>query len=89
MFSKRFVDAEFEPGYISTIGVEFKIHTLKIGEKIVKLQLWDTAGQERFRAVTSSFYRGSHGVVMVYDCCDESTVDSLDTVWLEQIKRYM
>ena len=54
----RFADDVYTDSYISTIGVDFKIKTLEVEEKIVKLQIWDTAGQERFRTITSSYYRG-------------------------------
>ena len=51
-------------------------------------QIWDTAGQERFRAITSSYYRGAHGVACVYDCSDETTLQSVENTWLEEAKRY-
>lgn len=55
----RFVDNKFEPSHISTIGVDFKIKTIMIGEITIKMQIWDTAGHERFRSVVSSYYRGA------------------------------
>lgn len=55
----RFVDNKFEPSHISTIGVDFKIKTIMIGELTIKMQIWDTAGHERFRSVVSSYYRGA------------------------------
>ena len=57
----RFADDTYTESYISTIGVDFKIRTLELDGKTVKLQIWDTAGQERFRTITSSYYRGAHG----------------------------
>ena len=51
-------------------------------------QIWDTAGQDRFRSIISSYYRGAHGVVLVYDCGDVASVDNLSSVWMEQVKRY-
>ena len=83
----RFADDTFSSSFISTIGVDFKIKTLEIGGKTVKLQIWDTAGQERFRTITSSYYRGSHGVILVYDITDRRTFDHLND-WLYEIKRY-
>ena len=63
----RYCDDSFQPDYLSTIGVDFKIKTLKIDEKIVKMQVWDTAGQERFRSISIAYYRNSHGCVAIYD----------------------
>jgi Ras-related protein Rab-1A len=59
----RYSDDQYVESYISIIGVDFKIRTVEIEGKIVKLQIWDTGGQERFRCITSSFYRGAHGVI--------------------------
>uniref|UniRef100_A0A0E0KXI4 Uncharacterized protein n=1 Tax=Oryza punctata TaxID=4537 RepID=A0A0E0KXI4_ORYPU len=59
----RFADDSYVDTYISTIGVDFKIRTVELEGKTVKLQIWDTAGQERFRTITSSYYRGAHGII--------------------------
>ena len=67
----RFADNTFTASYISTIGVDFKIKTLQIAGKEIKLQVWDTAGEERFRTITSSYYRGAHAVVVVYDISEK------------------
>ncbi|KAK2583682.1 hypothetical protein KPH14_009610 [Odynerus spinipes] len=63
----RFADNTFNGSYITTIGVDFKIQTVEVDGERVKLQIWDTAGQERFRTITSTYYRGTHGVIVVYD----------------------
>lgn len=63
----RFTDDTFDEHIQSTIGVDFKVKHLQVDDKKVKLTIWDTAGQERFRTLTSSYYRGAHGVVLVYD----------------------
>lgn len=83
----RFMDEKYSETYISTIGVDFKIRTLHLDDKIIKMQIWDTAGQERFRTITSSYYRGAHGIIIVYDITD---ADSFDNVkyWLKEIGRY-
>ena len=83
----RFADDTYTDSYISTIGVDFKIRTIKLDNKTVKLQIWDTAGQERFRTITSSYYRGAHGIIVVYDCTDMETFTNLKQ-WLEEIARY-
>ena len=63
----RFADSTFNQHHTTTIGVDFKIRTLCINGERIKLQIWDTAGQERFRTITSTYYRGTHGVIVVYD----------------------
>ena len=73
----RFADGTYTDSYISTIGVDFKIHTVNLDGKIIKLQIWDTAGQERFRTITSSYYRGAHGIIVVYDVTDQDTFSKL------------
>ncbi|PPD70709.1 hypothetical protein GOBAR_DD32405 [Gossypium barbadense] len=60
----RFADDSYVDSYISTIGVDFKIRTVELDGKTIKLQIWDTAGQERFRTITSSYYRGAHGIII-------------------------
>lgn len=64
-----------------------KIRTIELDGKVIKLQIWDTAGQERFRTITSSYYRGAHGIIVVYDCTDQETFSNLKQ-WLEEIDRY-
>jgi len=66
----RFADDEFTDEFRSTIGVDFKVRTIQFQNKVVKLQIWDTAGQERFQTITSSYYRGCHGILLVYDSTD-------------------
>ncbi|CAB0006698.1 unnamed protein product [Nesidiocoris tenuis] len=83
----RFADDLYSENYISTIGVDFKIRTVQLDDKIVKLQIWDTAGQERFRTITSSYYRGAHGIIVVYDTTDSESFNSLKN-WLEEINRF-
>ena len=77
----QFVDKMFYDSYISTIGIDFKVTTINIGNKRVKLQLWDTAGQERFRTITNSYYRSAHGVVIVYSVTDRSSFDQVQS-WI-------
>ncbi|KAJ3928592.1 MAG: GTP-binding protein ypt1 [Lentinula lateritia] len=120
----RFADDTYTESYISTIGVDFKIRTIELEGKTVKLQivsgqsycivfsvmwhrttfwyavrgssvegfkrmmlLWDTAGQERFRTITSSYYRGAHGIIVVYDVTDNDTFTNVKQ-WLQEIDRY-
>ncbi|OBA27990.1 ras-domain-containing protein [Hanseniaspora valbyensis NRRL Y-1626] len=81
----RFVDDTFSPSFITTIGIDFKIKTIDINGKKIKLQLWDTAGQERFRTITTAYYRGADGVVLVYDVQDEKTFADARDVWYNTI----
>lgn len=83
----RFADDTYTESYISTIGVDFKIRTIELEGKTVKLQIWDTAGQERFRTITSSYYRGAHGIIVVYDITDSATYTNVKQ-WLMEIERY-
>lgn len=83
----RFADDTFSESYISTIGVDFKIRTIVVDGKTIKLQIWDTAGQERFRTITSSYYRGAHGIIVVYDITDQASFANVKQ-WLQEIDRY-
>ncbi|KAL1489366.1 hypothetical protein ABEB36_014279 [Hypothenemus hampei] len=80
----RFSDNTFTGSYITTIGVDFKIKTVNIDGQKVKLQIWDTAGQERFRTITSTYYRGTHGVIIVYDVTNGDTFANVKR-WLHEI----
>ncbi|KAK7316948.1 hypothetical protein RJT34_00784 [Clitoria ternatea] len=71
-----------------TIGVDFKVKHLTIDGKKLKLAIWDTAGQERFRTLTSSYYRGAQGIIMVYDVTRRETFTDLSEVWTKEIDLY-
>nr|XP_043638198.1 ras-related protein RABA4d [Erigeron canadensis] len=81
----RFAKNEFSVDSKATIGVEFQTKTLVIDQKMVKAQIWDTAGQERYRAVTSAYYRGAVGAMLVYDMTKRQTFDHM-TRWLEELR---
>eukprot|EP01117_Protostelium_nocturnum_P002635 TRINITY_DN1341_c0_g1_i2.p2 TRINITY_DN1341_c0_g1~~TRINITY_DN1341_c0_g1_i2.p2 ORF type:complete len:204 (-),score=59.00 TRINITY_DN1341_c0_g1_i2:152-763(-) len=85
---QRFADDYFTELAISTIGVDFKIRTMEVDGKVVKLQLWDTAGQERFRSISSSYYRCSHGIFIVYDITNKHTFDNVEECWLKEVGKY-
>jgi len=80
-------DDAFTESYISTIGVDFRFRTVKLDKKTVKLQIWDTAGQERFRTITSAYYRGADGIIMVYDVTSTESFDHVND-WLKEVNRY-
>ncbi|XP_039266733.1 ras-related protein Rab-35-like [Styela clava] len=82
----RFADNTFSGSYITTIGVDFKIRTVEIEGEKVKLQIWDTAGQERFRTITSTYYRGTHGVIVVYDVQSAESFVNVKR-WLHEIEQ--
>ncbi|KAJ4705008.1 Ras-related protein like [Melia azedarach] len=71
-----------------TIGVDFKIKQLTVGGKRLKLTIWDTAGQERFRTLTSSYYRGAQGIILVYDVTRRETFTNLSDVWAKEVDLY-
>ena len=83
----QFIEHRHKRGSSHTVGVEFGSKIVTVGGKRVKLQIWDTAGQERFRTITSSYYRGAHGIIVVYDTTDSETFEHVKT-WLHEIDRY-
>jgi len=83
----RYTDGSFSENYVSTIGEDFKTRKLELDAKQVKLQIWDTAGQERFRTITSSYYRGAHGIIVVYDVTDQVSFNNVKQ-WMQEIERY-
>lgn len=81
----RFARNEFSLDSKATIGVEFQTRTLTVDHKTIKAQIWDTAGQERYRAVTSAYYRGSLGAMLVYDITKRQSFDHVAR-WLEELR---
>ncbi|XP_068333170.1 ras-related protein RABA5e-like [Pyrus communis] len=83
----RYARNEFNAHSKATIGVEFQTQSTEIDGKEVKAQIWDTAGQERFRAVTSAYYRGAVGALIVYDITRKTTFESVGR-WLDELKSH-
>ncbi|CAB3248928.1 unnamed protein product [Arctia plantaginis] len=81
----RFSEDAFNISFISTIGIDFKIRTIDLDGKKVKLQIWDTAGQERFRTITTAYYRGSMGIMLVYDVTNEKSFENIKN-WIRNIE---
>ncbi|VDD75084.1 unnamed protein product [Mesocestoides corti] len=81
----RFTRNEFNLESKTTIGVEFATRSVKIDDKTIKAQIWDTAGQERYRAITSAYYRGAVGALLVYDIAKYSTYEHVH-VWLKELQ---
>ena len=82
----RYVDQVWSDTFVPTIGVDFKVKTLEIDNKQIKMQIWDTAGQERFRNVISSYFRGSHGIFLIYDITNRDSFKNLEN-WLIEIEK--
>ena len=81
---RRFVENKFLKNHLATIGIDFKTKTLNINNQEIKLKIWDTAGQERFRNITTQYYKGADGIVLVYDVTDEASYDKIRD-WMDQI----
>src|SRR5437588_7884235 len=82
----RFCDNSFTPSFITTIGIDFKIRTMELDGQRVKLQIWDTAGQERFRTITTAYYRGAMGILLVYDVTDERSFLNVAN-WIRNVEQ--
>ena len=82
----RYVDQRWSDTFVPTIGVDFKIKTLMVDNKKIKMQIWDTAGQERFKTVISSYFKGSHGIFVIYDITNRESFKNLEN-WLIEIEK--
>jgi len=83
----RFSEDAFNATFISTIGIDFKIRTIDLDGKKIKLQIWDTAGQERFRTITTAYYRGAMGIMLVYDITNDKSFDNIKN-WIRNIEEH-
>ena len=81
---RRFVENKFLKNHLATIGIDFKTKTLNINNQEIKLKIWDTAGQERFRNITTQYYKGADGIVLIYDVTDDASYEKIRD-WMEQI----
>ncbi|KAK1414337.1 hypothetical protein QVD17_30081 [Tagetes erecta] len=81
----RFTRNEFSLESKSTIGVEFATRSVRVDDKVIKAQIWDTAGQERYRAITSAYYRGAVGALLVYDTTRHVTFENVGR-WLKELR---
>ena len=90
----RYTDDTFYPNTCSTIGIDFRVKTIKIGNEyetpnLIKLQIWDTAGQERFNAIVSAFYRNVTGVLVIFDLTSRESFEEVKNRWLPQLQKYV
>ena len=83
----RFSNDIFQTAFIPTIGIDFRIKTVLLRNKRIKLQIWDTAGQERFDTMTTSCYRGAMGIILVYDITDYTSFNNIPK-WLKAIQEH-
>uniref|UniRef100_A0AAQ4NMA8 small monomeric GTPase n=1 Tax=Gasterosteus aculeatus aculeatus TaxID=481459 RepID=A0AAQ4NMA8_GASAC len=86
-FLFRYADDSFTPAFVSTVGIDFKVKTIYRNDKRIKLQIWDTAGQERYRTITTAYYRGAMGFILMYDITNEESFSAVQD-WSTQIKTY-
>jgi len=83
----RFADDTFTSSFITTIGIDFKIRTITLDGKRIKLQIWDTAGQERFKTITTAYYRGAMGILLVYDVTSDASFANINQ-WMMAIQQH-
>ncbi|XP_065841779.1 ras-related protein Rab-8B-like [Oscarella lobularis] len=83
----RFSEDAFNSTFISTIGIDFKIRTVELDGKKIKLQIWDTAGQERFRTITTAYYRGAMGIMLVYDITNLKSFENIKN-WIRNVEEH-
>ena len=81
----RYADDDFNEVLLPTIGIDFKIKTINLKGKIIKLQIWDTAGQERFRTITQAYYRGAMGILLIYDVTNTKSWSNVRN-WVRNIE---
>ena len=84
---QRYIQKTFNDSYASTIGVDFFMKSINIGEKTIKLQLWDTAGTEKFRSITTGYYRGADAAFVVFDLSAKSSFKAVSE-WIENYYKY-
>ena len=85
-FLMRYSDNTFQEIHMSTIGLDYKLKNVQLDDgKIVKIQIWDTAGQDRFRSITKNYYKGAHGIILIYDVTSRKTYENIRN-WVTQIK---
>ena len=85
-FLMRYTDNTFQEIHMSTIGLDSKLKNVQLDDgKIVKIQIWDTAGQDRFRSITKNYYKGAHGIILIYDITNKKSFENVRN-WINQIK---
>ena len=83
----RYIENNFSTNLMNSIGVDFKLKNIQIDNKNIKLQIWDTAGQERFRTITTSYYKGAHAILIVFDLTDRESFEHVRN-WMADIDKF-
>ena len=85
-FLMRYTENTFQEIHMSTIGLDYKLKNVQLDDgRMVKIQIWDTAGQDRFRSITKNYYKGAHGIILLYSVTDKKTFENVRN-WISQIK---
>ena len=83
----RFTERSFHTFYNPTIGIDFRVKSLKINNKLIKLQIWDTSGNERFQVITSLYYKNADGFIILYDTTNPSSLKNVQT-WYDRVEKH-
>lgn len=85
-FLMRFTENTFQEIHMSTIGLDYRFKKMPLDDtKEATVQIWDTAGQDRFRAITKNYYKGAHGIILIYDVTNQKSFDNVKN-WVSQIR---
>ena len=85
-FLMRYSDNVFVENYITTIGLDYKLKNVKLDSgKTIKVQLWDTAGQDKYRTIAKNYFKGSHGILLLYDVTKQSSFQNIRD-WIQDIR---
>lgn len=86
-FLLQYCEGKFNPAFVSTVGIDFKVKTVTVKDKRIKLQVWDTAGQERYKIITTQYYRHAMGFLVMYDITNETSFLDIRN-WLTQVQQH-
>ena len=82
----RYCENSFQESHLSTIGLDFRLKTINLeNNRKIRIQIWDTAGEDRFRAITKNYYKGAHGIILIYDVTDQQSFQHIKD-WVDKIK---
>ena len=82
----RYCENSFQESHLATIGLDFRLKTITLeNNRKIRIQIWDTAGEDRFRSITRNYYKGAHGIVLIYDVTDQQSFQHIKD-WVDKIK---